>query len=78
MQRADTPGPAAAAKDKVDEVAPAGPSDAVSGVKDALKNENFKLAPDNPTDAATAATQAAQDNPFAKFFGGARPTLNVP
>ncbi len=70
--------PAAAAKDKVDEVAPAGPADAVSGVKDALKNENFKLAPDNPTDAATAATQAAQDNPFAKFFGGTRPPRAPP
>ncbi len=63
--------PAAAAKDKVDEVAPAGPSDAASGLKVAVSGAKDAL-PDSASDAADSAASAAKSsNPFSGFFGGA-------
>jgi hypothetical protein len=63
---------AAAAKDKVDEVAPASPSDAVSGVKEAASGAKDAL-PDSTADAADSAANAVKknSNPFSGFFGGA-------
>jgi len=63
---------AAAAKDKVDEVAPAGPSDAASGVKQAVSGAKDAL-PDSASDAADSAANAVKksSNPFSGFFGGA-------
>jgi hypothetical protein len=54
---------AAAAKDKVDEVAPASPSDAASGVKEAVSGAKDAL-PDSAPDAVKSS------NPFSGFFGG--------
>ena len=63
--------PAAAAKDKVDEVAPAGPSDAASGLKEAVSGAKDAL-PDSASDAADSAASAAKSSiPFSGFFGGA-------
>ena len=62
-----------AAKDKVEEVTPS-PSDAAASVKAAVR-EVKTLAPENPTDVNTAATKAAQDNPFSSFFGGVQNAL---
>jgi len=66
--------PAAAAKDKVDEVAPASPSDAASGVKeavsgakDALLDSAADVVPDKATEAVD---RAANSNPFSGLFGG--------
>lgn len=62
-----------AAKDKVEEVTPS-LSDAAASVKAAVR-EVKTLAPENPTDVNTAATKAAQDNPFSSFFGGVQKAL---
>lgn len=54
-----------AVKDKVEQAAPASPSDAASSIKGAVDSVKLpSLAPDNPTDAATAAKKAAEDNPY--------------
>jgi len=54
---------AAGAKDKLDEVAPASPSDAVSGVKEAVSGAKDAL-PDSAPDALKSS------NPFSGLFGG--------
>ncbi len=58
---------AAAAKDKVDQVAPASPSDAASGLKEAVSGAK-DAAPDST---AAAAGSAANSNPLSGLFGGA-------
>ncbi len=63
---------AAGAKDKLDEIAPASPSDAVSGLKEAVSGAKDAL-PDSTADAADSAANAVKksSNPFSGFFGGA-------
>jgi hypothetical protein len=63
---------AAGAKDKLDEVAPASPSDAVSGVKEAASGAKDAVS-DSASDAADSAANAVKkgSNPFSGFFGGA-------
>ena len=61
---------AAGAKDKLDEVAPASPSDAVSGVKEAVSGAKDAL-PESAPDAVKSS------NPFSGFFGGASPQLRL-
>ena len=63
---------AAGAKDKLDEVAPASPSDAASSLKEAAGGAKDAL-PDSASDAADSAANAVKksSNPFSGFFGGA-------
>ncbi len=62
---------AAGAKDKLDEIAPASPSDAVSGLKEAVSGAK-DAAPDSTAAAAGSAANAVKNsNPFSGLFGGA-------
>ena len=62
---------AAAAKDKVDQVAPASPSDAASGLKEAVSGAK-DAAPDSTAAAAGSAANAVKNsNPYSGLFGGA-------
>ena len=47
------------------------PSDAAASVKEAAKGAK-DLVPDSVSDPATAASKAADGNPFRGFFGGAQ------
>ena len=50
---------------------PSSPSDAAANVREAAKGAK-DLVPDSASDPATAASKAAEGNPFRGFFGGAQ------